>query len=165
MRRFGGCRLTEALPDETTILNFRSSVTAWASGLRNALASRGHRLPRALTIVDAMTRRASPSEKGKQSWSILAQRGERKRRLCAMSRSAAPGARALSSAWAMKPGRRRLLGEGVAEEAAEMRKASVRAKVEHPFLYVNGTSAAGALPGRGSMHHQLRPPNLLIAGR
>ena len=37
---------------------------------------------------------------------------------------------------AMKPGRRRLLGEGVAEEAAEKRKASVRAKVEHPFLYV-----------------------------
>ena len=36
----------------------------------------------------------------------------------------------------MKPGRRRLLGEGVAEEAAEKRKASVRAKVEHPFLYV-----------------------------
>ena len=30
----------------------------------------------------------------------------------------------------MKPGRRRLL----AEEAAETRKASVRAKVEHPFL-------------------------------
>ena len=37
---------------------------------------------------------------------------------------------------AMKPGRRRLLGEGVAEEAAETRKGSVRAKVEHPFLYV-----------------------------
>ena len=37
---------------------------------------------------------------------------------------------------AMKPGRRRLLDEGVAEEAAEKRKGSVRAKVEHPFLYV-----------------------------
>ena len=36
----------------------------------------------------------------------------------------------------VKPGRRRLLGEGVAEEAAEKRKASMRAKVEHPFLYV-----------------------------
>ena len=34
------------------------------------------------------------------------------------------------------PGRRRLLAEGGAEEAAETRKASVRAKVEHPFLYV-----------------------------
>ena len=37
---------------------------------------------------------------------------------------------------AMKPGRRRRLAEGGAEEAAERRKASVRAKVEHPFLYV-----------------------------
>ena len=52
---------------------------------------------------------------------------------------------------AMKPGRRRLLGEGVAEEAAEKRKASVRAKVEHPFLYVKRHFgyAQGALPGRG----------------
>ena len=37
---------------------------------------------------------------------------------------------------AMKPGRRRLLAESGAEAAAEKRKASVRAKVEHPFLYV-----------------------------
>ena len=37
---------------------------------------------------------------------------------------------------AMKPGRRRLLDEGVAEEVVEKRKGSVRAKVEHPFLYV-----------------------------
>ena len=52
---------------------------------------------------------------------------------------------------AMKPGRRRLLGEGVAEEAAEKRKASVRAKVEHPFLYVKAALRLrqGALPGRG----------------
>ena len=52
---------------------------------------------------------------------------------------------------AMKPGRRRLLGEGVAEEAAEKRKASVRAKVEHPFLYVKRHFGyrQGALPGRG----------------
>ena len=48
---------------------------------------------------------------------------------------------------AMKPGRRRLLAEGGAEEAAEKRKASVRAKVEHPFLYVKRHQ--GALPGRG----------------
>ena len=46
--------------------------------------------------------------------------------------------------------RRRLLGEGVAEEAAEKRKASVRAKVEHPFLYVKRHFGyEGALPGRG----------------
>ena len=39
---------------------------------------------------------------------------------------------------AMKPGKRRLLDKSGAEEAAEKRKASVRAKVEHPFLYVKG---------------------------
>ena len=40
-------------------------------------------------------------------------------------------------AWrtAMKPDKRRLLDKDGAEEAAEKRKASVRAKVEHPFLY------------------------------
>ena len=37
---------------------------------------------------------------------------------------------------AMKPGKRRLLDKDGPEEAAEKRKASVRAKVEHPFLYV-----------------------------
>ena len=52
---------------------------------------------------------------------------------------------------AMKPGRRRLLGEGVAEEAAEKRKASVRAKVEHPFPVREAALRLrqGALPGRG----------------
>ena len=41
-------------------------------------------------------------------------------------------------AWevAMKPGQRRLLDKKGPEAAAERRKASVRAKVEHPFLYV-----------------------------
>ena len=37
---------------------------------------------------------------------------------------------------AMRPGRRRQLGLGSCEALAEKRKASVRAKVEHPFLYV-----------------------------
>ena len=39
---------------------------------------------------------------------------------------------------AMKPGKRRLLDKSGAAEAAEKRKASVRAKVEHPFLYLAG---------------------------
>ena len=34
----------------------------------------------------------------------------------------------------MKPGKRRLLDRDGAEAAAEKRKASVRAKVEHPFF-------------------------------
>ncbi len=37
---------------------------------------------------------------------------------------------------AMRPGLRRLLPPGGAEAQAERRKASVRAKAEHPFLYV-----------------------------
>ena len=37
---------------------------------------------------------------------------------------------------AMRPGRRRQLDPGSYEALAEKRKASVRAKVEHPFLYV-----------------------------
>ena len=37
---------------------------------------------------------------------------------------------------AMRPGLRRLLALGGAEAQAERRKASVRAKAEHPFLYV-----------------------------
>ena len=37
---------------------------------------------------------------------------------------------------AMKPGQRRQLEPGSGEALAEKRKASVRAKVEHPFLYV-----------------------------
>ena len=39
---------------------------------------------------------------------------------------------------AMKPGKRRLLDKSGPEEAAEKHKASIRAKVEHPFLYVKG---------------------------
>ena len=35
----------------------------------------------------------------------------------------------------MRPGRRRHLEPGSYEALAEKRKASVRAKVEHPFLY------------------------------
>ena len=37
---------------------------------------------------------------------------------------------------AMRPGQRRQLEPGSAEALAERRKASIRAKVEHPFLYV-----------------------------
>ena len=72
---------------------------------------------------------------------------------------------------AMKPGRRRLLGEGVAEEAAEKRKASVRAKVEHPFLYVKRHFGYAKVRYRGVAKNRQRIAlllgfsNLLIAGR
>ncbi len=46
--------------------------------------------------------------------------------------------RGLEVEWqvAMRPGKRRKLEPGSPEAVAEKRKASVRAKVEHPFLYV-----------------------------
>ena len=37
---------------------------------------------------------------------------------------------------AMRPGQRRKLEPGSPEAVLEKRKASVRAKVEHPFLYI-----------------------------
>ena len=49
-----------------------------------------------------------------------------------------PEIRGLDVEWqvAMRPGQRRKLEPGSAEALAEKRKASIRAKVEHPFLYV-----------------------------
>ena len=76
-------------------------------------------------------------------------------------------------AWqvAMKPGKRRLLDRDGAEAAAEQRKASVRAKVEHPFLYVKRRFGYGKVRYRGLAKNTQRIAlllgfsNLLIAGR
>ena len=220
-------RLTEALPDETTILNFRHLLEKHGLGeglfeeINAHLASRGHRL-RTGTIVDASIidapsstknrRRARDPEmhqtkKGKQwyfgmkahigvdagsglahsltttaanasdvtqagallhgaettAWGDAGYQGVEKR----------PEHRDGGVEWrvAMKPGRRRLLGEGVAEEAAEKRKASVRAKVEHPFLYVKRHFGYAKVRYRGVAKNRQRIAlllgfsNLLIAGR
>ena len=58
-------------------------------------------------------------------------------------------------AWqvAMKPGRRRLLDKDGAEAAAEKRKAAVRAKVEHPFLYLKRHFGYGKVRYRGLAEH------------
>ncbi len=72
---------------------------------------------------------------------------------------------------AMKPGQRRRLDKGGAEEAAEKRKASVRAKVEHPFLYVKRHFGYSKVRYRGLAKNTQRIAmllgftNLLIAGR
>ena len=72
---------------------------------------------------------------------------------------------------AMKPGKRKLLDNAGAAEAAEKRKASVRAKVAHPFLYVKRHFGYAKVRYRGLAKNTQRIAvllgftNLLIAGR
>ena len=72
---------------------------------------------------------------------------------------------------AMKPGKRRRLDKSGPEEAAEKRKASVRAKVEHPFLYLKRHFGYAKVRYRGLAKNRQRMAlllgftNLLIAGR
>ena len=72
---------------------------------------------------------------------------------------------------AMKPGKCRWLDKDSTEEAAEKRKASIRAKVEHPFLYVKRHFGNAKVRYRGLAKNIQRTAlligftNLLIAGR
>ena len=72
---------------------------------------------------------------------------------------------------AMRPGKRRLLDEDGPEAAEERRKASERAKVEHPFLYVKRHFGYAKVRYRGLAKNAERISlllgfaNLLIAGR
>ncbi len=72
---------------------------------------------------------------------------------------------------AMKPGKRRGLDKAGLEAAAERRKASVRARVEHPFLYVKRHFGYAKVRYRGLAKNTQRNAvllgltNLLIAGR
>ena len=72
---------------------------------------------------------------------------------------------------AMKRGKRKLLDKAGPEEAAEHRKGSVRAKVEHPFLYVKRHFGYRKVRYRGLAKNTQRIAlllgfsNLLIAGR
>ena len=72
---------------------------------------------------------------------------------------------------AMKPGQRRLLDKERRAAAAARRKASVRAKVEHPFLHVKRHFGDAKVRYRGLAKNTQRIAvllgfsNLLIAGR
>ena len=72
---------------------------------------------------------------------------------------------------AMKAGKRRQLDKSGPQEEAEKRKASVRAKVEHPFLYVKRHFGYAKVRYRGLAKNTQRIAvllgfsNLLIAGR
>ena len=227
VRRFCGLRLLEALPDETTILNFRHLLERHELGaglfeeINAHLAARGHRLSRG-TIVDASIIDAPSSTKNREGkrdgemhqtrkgnqwyFGMKAHIGVDAESGLAHSLVATPAngsdvthahrvlhgdedevwgdsgyqgvgkrpenkERGVQWATAMKPGRRRLLDKSGPEEAAEKRKASVRAKVEHPFLYVKRHFGYRKVRYRGLAKNTQRIAlllgftNLLIAGR
>ena len=192
VRRFAGLKLSEALPDETTILNFRHLLERHNLGqglleeISAHLESQGLKL-REGTIVDASIIEAPSSTKNRagerdpemhqtkkgNQWhfgmklhiGVDSETGLVHR----MSATAANAHdvteahnllhggetvvwgdagyqgvgkreenRGLEVDWqvAMRPGKRRKLEPGSEEAVAEKEKASVRAKVEHPFLKV-----------------------------
>ena len=192
VRRFAGLRLSDALPDETTILNFRHLLEEHSLGqglleeINAHLESQGLKL-REGTIVDATIIEAPSSTKNRagerdpemhqtkkgNQWhfGMKAHIGVDSETGIVHSMSAtAANAHDVTEAhnllhggetvvwgdagyqgvhqreenlgleveWrvAMRPGRRRKLEPGSEEALAEKAKASVRAKVEHPFLKV-----------------------------
>ncbi len=190
VRRFAGLRLSDALPDETTILNFRHLLEEHSLGqglleeINAHLESQGLKL-REGTIVDATIIEAPSSTKNRagerdpemhqtkkgNQWhfGMKAHIGVDSETGIVHSMSAtAANAHDVTEAhnllhggekvvwgdagyqgvhkreenlgleveWrvAMRPGRRRKLEPGSEEALAERVKASMRAKVEHPFL-------------------------------
>ena len=227
VRRFAGLRLLEALPDETTILNFRHLLEKHGLGaglfeeINAHLAARGHRLSRG-TIVDASIIDAPSSTKNKDGARDPEMHQTKKgnqwyhgmkahigvdaetglvHSLATTAANAAdvatahavlhggeaavhgdsgyqgvgkrPENRDADVDWhtAMKPGKRRLLDKSSPEEAAEQAKASVRAKVEHPFLYVKRIFGYDKVRYRGLAKNTQRIAmllgftNLLMAAR
>ena len=168
VRRFAGLRLSGALPDETTIVNFRHLLEKHGLGERlfeeisAHLGALGHRL-KTETIVDASIITAPSSTKNRKGERDPEMRQTRKGNPWYFGMKAHIGVDAQSglvhsvettpATWewsnarrtatpqvdwqvAMKAGKRRRLDKAGVEESAERRKASVRAKVEHPFLYL-----------------------------
>ena len=74
-----------------------------------------------------------------------------------------PENRDLEVEWqvSMRPGKRRKLEPGSNEAVMEKRKASVRAKVEHPFLYIKRHFGYGKVRYRGLAKNTLRLMTLL----
>ena len=194
VRRFGGLRLSEALPDESTILHFRHLLERHGLGeglfeeINAHLESQGLRL-REGTIVDATIIEAPSSTKNRSGERDPEMRQVKKgnqyhfgmklhigvdaktglvhslattpanvhdvteaHRLLHGGESYVWGDagyvgvekreenRGLAVEWqvALKPGQRRKLEPGSAAALEEKVKASIRAKVEHPFLDVKG---------------------------
>ena len=220
VRRFVGLKLSEALPDETTILNFRHLLERQNLGqglfqeINRHLASQGLRL-REGTIVDASIIEAPSSTKNRarerdpemhqtkkgNEWhfgmkvhiGVDADTGL----VHSMSTTAANVhditeahhllhggekvvwcdagyqgvhkreenlGRELDWQVAMRPGKRRGLEPGSEEALAEKLKASVRAKVEHPFLKVKRLFSYAKVRYRGLAKNTQRLALLLGLG-
>lgn len=217
VRRFVGLRLSDALPDETTILNFRHLLERRRLGegllaeINGHLARQGLRL-RAGTVVDATIIAAPTSTKNRagardpemrqvkkgnqyyfgmkvhigadaetgvvhsftttsanvhdvtqaaallhggeqQVWGDAGYIGVQKR----------PEHQGRAVVWqvALKPGQRRKLEPASAAAQEERRKASVRAKVEHPFLWVKRRFGYATVRYRG-LHKNTQRLALLL---
>ena len=220
VRRFVDLRLSEALPDETTILNFRHLLERHNLGqglfeeINAHLESQGLRL-REGTIVDASIIEAPSSTKNRakerdpemhqakkgnewhfgmkihigvdadtglvhsmsttaanahditEAHSLLHGRGK-----VVWCDAGYPGVhkrdenlgREVDWQVAMRPGKRRKLDSGGEEALAEKLKASVRAKVEHPFLRVKRLFGYAKVRYRGLAKNTQRLALLLGMG-
>ena len=174
VRRFAGLRLSGPLPDETTILNFRHLLETQGLGMglfeeiNVHLASLGHRLKTG-TIVDASIIDAPSSTKNRRGERDPEMHQTKKGNQWYFGMKAHIGVDAES-------GLAHSLATTAANAAAEKRKAcgqarTVRAKVEHPFLYVKRRFGYGKVRYRGLAKNTQRIAlllgfsNLLIAGR
>ncbi len=187
VRRFVGLRLSGALPDETTVLHFRRLLerhglgegdpemhqtkkgNQWYFGMKahigvDAQSGLTHSLETTpANASDVATAHALLHGGEEQVWGDAGYQGVGKRE----------ENRDTDVDWqvAMKPGKRKLLDKAGPEEAAEKRKASVRAKVEHPFLYVKRHFGYAKVRCRGLAKNTQRIAvllgftNLLIARR
>lgn len=194
MRRFAGLRLSDRIPDETTILHFRHLLESHDLGrkllleINKHLASKGCSL-REGTIVDATLISAPSSTKNKENqrdpemhqtkkgnqWYFGMKlhigvdadtglvhsaagtsanahditkaadllHGEEKRvhgdaGYMGIHKRKEHEGRDVEWHIAVRPGTRKVMAEGSKELKVEQAKASVRAKVEHPFRWVKG---------------------------
>ena len=220
VRRFVSLKLSGALPDETTILNFRHLLERHSLGegllqeINAHLESQGLRL-REGTIVDASIIEAPSSTKNRAGERDPAMHQTKKGNQWHFGMKvhigvdadtglvhsmSATGAnvhdvteahnllhggermvwcdagyqgvhkrdenRELKVDWqvAMRPGKRRKLEPGSDEAVAEKEKASVRAKVEHPFLKVKRIFGYGKVRYRGLAKNTQRLALLLGLG-
>lgn len=205
MRRFAGLRLSDRIPDETTILHFRHLLESHGLGrnllpeINKHLASKGCSL-REGTIVDATLISAPSSTKNKENqrdpemhqtkkgnqWYFgmklhigvdadtglvhsavgtsanahditkaadLLHGGEKRVHgdagYMGIHKREEYEGREVEWHIAVRPGKRKVMAEGSNELKLEQARASVRARVEHPFRWVKGIFGYGKVRYRG----------------